>query len=110
MGYYKQSHFTKKATLMNQQQVFTPVFTLKSTKFNKKTDLLGSILLYTLAVPTGKEPVKRNYLPTDFELILSLVRCFSCKDLLILRWDTETVKQLMVDFVKVETNVHSCHK
>ena len=50
--------------------------------------------------------MKRNYLPTDFELILSLVRCFSCKDLLILRADTETVKQFMGDFVKVEIIVH----
>ena len=39
--------------------------------------------------------MKRNYLPTDFELILSLVRCFSCKDLLILRADTE------LDFIQL---------
>ena len=61
-----------------------------------------------LAVPTGIVPAKRNYFPTDYELILSLFRCFSCKDLLILFGVTKTVKQLMGDFVKVETIVHFC--
>ncbi len=60
------------------------------------------------AVPTGIVPAKRNYFPTDYELILRLFRSFSCKDLLILRADSETVKQLMANFVKVETNVHFC--
>jgi len=41
-------------------------------------------------------------------LILCLFRCFSCKDLLILRADTETVKQFIGDLLKVETNVHLC--
>jgi hypothetical protein len=64
------------------------------------------MLLYP--VPTGIEPAKRNYFPIDYELILRLYRCFSCKDLLILRADTKTVKQFMGDFVKVGTIVHLC--
>jgi hypothetical protein len=68
---------------------------------------LGQFFCLLLAVPTGIVPAKRNYFPTDFELILRLFRCFSCKDLLILRADTKTVKQFMGDFVKVEIIVHS---
>ena len=75
-------------------------------RFNKKTAFLGRFFCLLLAVPTGIVPVKRNYFPTNYELILSLFRRFSYKDLLILRVDTETVKQLMGDFVKVETIVH----
>ena len=74
----------------------------------QKNRLFGRFFHLFLAVPTGKEPVKRTYLPTDFELILYLFRNFSCKDLLIFRADTETVKQFLGDFVKVETNVDFC--
>ena len=81
---------------------------LKRAVFNKKTALLGQFFCLLLAVPMGIVPAKRNYFPTDYGLILSLFWCFSCKDLLILRADTETVKHLMGDFVKVETNVHLC--
>ena len=63
---------------------------------------------YILRSRRGIVPAKCNYFPTDYELILSLFRCFSYKDLLILRADTKTVKQLMGDFVKVETNIHLC--
>ena len=61
-----------------------------------------------LAVPTGIVPAKRNYFPTDYELILGLFRSFFFKDWLILFGVTETVKQFMGDLVKVETNVHFC--
>ena len=60
--------------------------------------------------PTGIETAKRNYFPTDYELILCLFRWFSYQDLLILRAATETVKQFMGDFVNVDTIVHLCHK
>ncbi len=76
---------------------FHPCFHAKFGKNNEKTALLGRFFRIALAVPTGKEPVKRNYLPTDYELILCLFRSFSSKDLLILRADPETVKQLMGD-------------
>jgi hypothetical protein len=74
----------------------------------QKTDFLGRFFRLLLAVPTGIVPAKRNYFPTDYELILCLFRYFSCKDLLILRADNETVKQLMGDLLKVETIVHFC--
>ncbi len=81
---------------------------LNGAVINKKTAFLGQFFCLLLAVPTGIVPAKRNYIPTDYELILRLFRCFSCKDLLILRADTETVKLLMANLLKVETNVHFC--
>ncbi len=79
---------------------------LKQAEFNKKTTPKGRFFCLLLAVPTEIMAAKRNYFPTDYELILCLFRYFSSKDLLILRADTETVKQLMRDFVKVGTIVH----
>jgi hypothetical protein len=64
------------------------------------------MLLYP--VPTGIEPAKRNYFPTDYELILHLFGCISCKDWPVLFGVTEKVKQFMGDLLKVETIVHLC--
>gem|GEM_PF-3227705 len=83
-------HKKMELTLRN---FFSPLFLRENwQKATKKPPFVGRFFRIALAVPTGKEPVKCNYLPTDYELILSLIRCFSCKDLLILCGVTEAVK------------------